>query len=98
MVLVVPFHLVFVVFKTFIILFCSEKIMNHLILSNTLTNNELLFFLDEPVRIVENIMLPPMVLYSNTLNYDDDVDIFQYNLDHFCLFEKHMFCFTFFGC
>jgi hypothetical protein len=59
-------------------------------------NNELLFFLDEPQRIIENIALPPMILYSITLHYDH-VDIFQFHIDHLCLYQKYMFCFTFFG-
>ena len=53
---------------------------------------ELLFFLDEPERYVNEICLPPMIVYSSTFHYED-VDILEYSIDHLCLYEKWMFCF-----
>lgn len=55
-------------------------------------DNELLFFLDEPKRIVNEIQLPPMITYSSTLCYEE-VDIFTYSIDHLCLYQKRMFCY-----
>ena len=58
----------------------------------TISQEELLFFLDEPHRIVNGILLPPIMTYSTTLCYEE-VDIFEYSIDHLCLYDKMMFCF-----